>query len=266
MINLNINSEIIDEYLESGNLNGVIDHWIYQIIIPGEHSFKEPEGFSLETFKQLYENTKKKLINFTPLNKDLWFRIFGPTQIPDTITVCLIVGAPKGNEAIVREDRNGHRYIMIDLAQIYTYSRDINQLDFIIFDFITHEVAHALISLKYPYSDKLTKAQLLKQLTFDEGIAHFLSYQEDVLSVDWNTEEMKQRKASAYNKLNYFLEHVDGFSIELMRQSNSGAFWDKFASISGMFAIMEYHEKGGRLSRLLTHGPDLLIEYIIDKS
>lgn len=265
-MNLNINSEIIDEYLEIGDLKAVVDHWIYRIIIPGEHRYKEPEEFCLETFKQLYENTKEKLINFTPLNHNLWLRIFGPTEIPSNITICLIVGAPKGNEAIVREDNNGNRYIIIDLAQICTYSQDINQLDFIIFDFITHEVAHALVCLKYPYSDKLSKVQLLKQLTFDEGIAHFLSYQEDVLKVDWHSEEMEKRKASAYSKLNYFLEHVDDFSLELMKQSNSGSFWDKFASISGMFAIIEYYEKGGRLSRLLTHGPDLLIEYILKKS
>ena len=196
-----IKSEIIDEYLKTGNLINVADHWIYHHIVPGEYRLEEPRDFSLKTFNWLYKKTREKLINFTPLNLELWDRIFGPIQIPNHILIYLIVGAPKGYEAIVREDSSGNRYIIIDLAQICNYSTDMNQLDFIIFDFITHEVAHALISLKYPYSNHLSKSQLLNQLTFDEGIAHFLSYREYVLEVDWHTDEMKKRKAAAYQHL-----------------------------------------------------------------
>ena len=262
-MSLNINSEIIEEYLKTGNLDNAKNHWIYKIIVPGENKFETPDDVCLKACTELFESTRKKLLDFKPLNKDLWIKIFGPTQIPDTISVYLIVGAPKGYEAIVRKDSEGNRYIIIDLAQICTYSDDINRLDFIIFDFITHEVAHALISMKYPYHEKLTKLQLLKQLIFDEGIAHFLSYQEDVLALDWHTDEMNKRKEAAYKKVSYYLNHIEEFSLEKLKQANSGSFWDKFASIAGMFAMVEYTENGGSLETLLSDGPEIFIEYII---
>ena len=262
-MSLNINSEIIESYLKDGNLNNVKNHWIYKTITSGDYKVEEPQNICLKDFKKLFEETKKELINFKPLNRNLWIKIFGPTPIPNNISVYLIVGAPPGYEAIVRKNNEGNRYIIIDLAQIFTYSSDIEQLDDIILDFVTHEVAHALISLKYPYHENLTKRQLLKQITFDEGIAHFLSYQEHVLKIDWETEVMKQRKHFVYEKLNYYLTHIDEFSMSCLKKANSGPFWEKFASIAGMFAMVEYAQNGGTLETLLSDGPEVIIEHII---
>ena len=39
-----IKTEIIDSFLEYGNLNAVKEHWIYQAIVPGQFTFEEPKN------------------------------------------------------------------------------------------------------------------------------------------------------------------------------------------------------------------------------
>ena len=72
------------------------------------------------------------------------------------------------------------------------------------------------MSQRYPYSKHLPKANVLKQLVFDEGIAHFLSYKEDVLSLDWHTDKMNNRRESVYQKLRYYLTQEYALTPEIL--------------------------------------------------
>ena len=257
-----IKTEIIDSFLEYGNLNAVKDHWIYQAIVPGQFTFEEPKNVNRELLVHLYETIKNRLYNFKPLNERLWHKIFSNLQIPDTTAIYLIVGLPQPYDAVVREDKVGMRCIILDLVRLCTYADSLEELDFIAADFLTHELSHVLVSQKYPYSKKVPKIEVLKQLVFDEGIAHFLSYEEDVLSVDWHTDKMNNRRNSVYQKLRYYLTQEEALTHEAFRNANTGSFWDKYASISGMFAVISYCERGGCLEELLEKGPDALLDII----
>lgn len=258
VIHLITNIEIIEAYLNTGEIP---NHPIFQLIKQGcQPQISEP--FPQATLKSLYKETVAKLEPFQPLNEDLWIRVFGPTEIPDTVTLWLIVGAPKGCEAVVRTDESGTRHLILDLGQICTYSSLIPRLLDIVFDFLTHELSHVLVGQRYKYTTKMPREQFLRQLAFDEGIAHFLSFQEDVMEAQWDSPVMKERKAKAFSAFNHYLEHADEMTFQDIKLANTGAFWDKFASIAGMFAMAEYCQNNGNLESLLSDGPKFLTEFI----
>jgi len=252
------NFEIIETYLETGTIP---PHPIFQLIQEGCQPTVD-QALPLDILRELYKETKKNLEPFKPLNEELWIRIFGPTAIPETVTVWLIVGAPAGCEAVVRIDESGHRNLIVDLSQICTYSNLVARLLYIVFDFLTHELAHVMIGQKYRYQSTMSREQLLRQLAFDEGIAHFLSFEEDVLGVDWDSQLMQDRKRAAFEKFHYFLDHAKELTFQDLKRANTGAFWDKFASIAGMFAVVEYCQNEGNLEKLLSDGPKFLTEFI----
>ena len=256
-----IKTEIIDSFLENGNLDAVKNHWIYHSIRPGQYTFEEPEDVNKELLVHLYETIQSRLYKFKPLNEALWHKVFGDMKIPDTTAIYLIAGSPKPYDGVVREDQSGMRCIILDLVRLCTYADYLEELDFIAADFLTHELSHVLMSQKYPYSKHQLEVEVLKQLVFDEGIAHFLSYKEDVLSIDWHTDQMNNRRESVYQKLHYYLKQ-EYLTPKAFSQANTGPFWDKYASISGMFAVISYCEQGGKLEKLLDKGPNALIEII----
>ena len=257
-----INTEIIDFYLENRNLESIKNHWIFNAIVPGKYSFDEPKNIKHNQLIQLYQIVKERLIHFQPLNQSLWKEVFGEMQIPDTTIVYLMVGSPKPYDAMVRKDEEGNFCILLDLVRICDYSEDVDKLKEIACDFITHELAHVLVGQQYPYSENLTEADFLIQLVFDEGISHFLSHQEDVLSVEWDSLEMKKRRQKSYEKICYYLKHEEELTDEVYIKANSGVFWEKFAAIGGMFAVLDYYRAAGSFNELLAQGPSSLLPFI----
>jgi hypothetical protein len=259
---MRVNTEIIEEYLVRGHLEDLKHHGIFELLQAGSQS-SATRTKDREKVRELAARATGRLNNFRPLNHELWLKIFGPGRIPDTVTIYLIVGAPSGYEAVVRFDERGRRLIILDLDQICTYSEDMQQLEYIVADYLTHELAHVMTGRNYAYRDGMTKAQLLKQLAFDEGIAHFLSYEEGVLNLDWEQPLMKERRRQVYVRFNEFFWQPEEIDFAQLKLANTGSFWQKFASISGMFALIQFYQGGGRLENLMSYGPDLLTEYII---
>lgn len=257
-----INTDIINFYLEDRNLESIKNHWIFSAIVPRKYSFEEPNNIKVDQLIQLYQIVKERLIHFHPLNKNLWEQLFDEMQIPDTTIVYLMVGSPKPYDAMVREDEAGNFCILLDLVRIGDYSDDIDKLEEIACDFITHELAHVLVGQKYPYSENLTEAEFLTQLVFDEGIAYFLSHQEDVLSVEWDSSKMRRRCQESHEKICYYLKHEEELIDEIYLKANSGVFWDKLAAIGGMFAVLDYYRATGTFNELLAKGPSSLLPFI----
>lgn len=155
---------------------------------------------------------------------------------------------------MVRE-YNGERYIILDLIRILGYTDDFDRLKSIVNDFLTHEIAHILIGSKYPYLESMSLEDTFIQMIFDEGIAHFISYKEDVLNVDWKSPYMKKHYQNVVEKLRYYLNNRNEISEQTLIEANSGTFWGKYASIGGMFAIKEYYDAHLNFSNLLNDGP-----------
>ncbi len=258
---MRINSAIIDSYLLKRNLKDVQDYWIYHDIVPGEYLIEEPQQLELEKLIKLYELVKEQIINFKPMNQVLWNQLFEGMTIPELTTIYLIVGAPKPYDAMVREHEN-ERVIILDLVRIADYSDDFEKLMVIVNDFLTHEVAHILIEQRYPYLDSVSIYETFIQMVFDEGIAHFISYTDDVSTFNWESAEMKQRCQTAYEQTNNYLKNPHHILKQTLIEANSGTFWEKFASIAGMFAVKDYYNKHQSLNSLLIEGPTALIKII----
>lgn len=258
---MRINSMIIDSYLLNGNLKDVEDCWVYHAILPGEYLIEEPQRIELEKLNELYKLVKEQIINFKPMNQELWNQLFEGMVIPKLTTIYLIVGAPKPYDAMVREHED-ERVIILDLVRIADYTDDFEKLMFIVNDFLTHEIAHILIGQKYPYLDSMSIKQKFIQMIFDEGIAHFISYTDDVLTYNWESDEMRQRCQASYEQTNNYLKNPHHISQQTLIEANSGTFWGKFGSIAGMFAVKDYYNKHQSLALLLSEGPTALIKII----
>lgn len=260
---MKINSEIISYFLEHKHLRDYQNHWIYNKIVPGEYTFEEPGNVNYEQLNKFKNLVEEQILDFKPFNEYLWNQIFDSIEVSPTTTIYLIVGSPQPYDAMVRE-YNNERYIILDLIRILNYTDDFDKLKSIVNDFLTHEIAHILIGSKYPYLESMSIEDKFIQMIFDEGIAHFISYKEDVLNVDWQSKEMKTHHQNTFEKLRYYLNNRSEISNQTLIEANSGTFWGKYVSIGGMFAVKEYYDTHLNFSNLLNDGPQNLLEFIVE--
>ena len=182
-----VNSSIVEEYLNGTSAEVIKQHWIFKSIVMNELLFEEPAEENSNKIKEVFDVMQNKLNNFTPVNLKIWEEFFGPfNKSLDDIKVYLIVGAPNPYDAMVRTDEDGCSCIILDIERIRAYSDKIGKLAEIMTNFITHELAHIYLGKKYKFPDlNNSPYDVLKHILFDEGIAHFISFKKDVLSVNW---------------------------------------------------------------------------------
>lgn len=273
---MNINTEITDKYFAEKNLENVKNHWIFNSIIEGKHTFVEPPKEHYEKLLEINRVLIDALRNFKPINLDIWEAFFGKFDLNDEIlkdlNIYLIVGSPSPYDAMVREDPKGNKSIIYDLERISSYSMDNEKIVEIIKGLITHELAHIFIEKDYKYPDNADSLyESLSYIVFDEGIAHFLSYKDDILSVDFYSEDMKQKRKSANEELMAELRKDTPKNPlqfnEIIIRSNSGKFWRKFAAISGFFAVADKlfsnNMELNSLKKLYDKGPKALVSSIL---
>jgi len=110
----------------------------------------------------------------------------------------------------------------------------------------------------------------LKQIVFDEGIAHFLSFKENVLSIDWYSDEMNIKRRNSYKSLLDALKNDSSDNRnQILEKSNSGLFWEKFGAISGFFAIIDYYNYNAKdiktFEYIFENGPNMLMNFIMNR-
>lgn len=265
-----INTEILDTYLSEKSLEGIKNHWIFNSIVEEQYLIEEPTGIDEHKLRAVYKILIEKLKYFEPLNKCLWQQFFGNMQIPDKVCVYLIVGAPKPYDAMVREDVEGNNCIILDLVRISSYSDDISKLSDIVSSFVTHEISHILTNNIYHYpSIEDSLFDNLKYIVFDEGIAHLLSFKDDILQIDWYSDEMNIRRKNSYKSLlNALKKDSKVDKNRILEESNSGLFWGKFGAISGLFAIIDFYNCNNKDIKVFKYifekGPDLLIDFVLN--
>ncbi len=266
---MKLNTEIIDEYFSNKSINNMKNHWIFKSIVPGKYMYEEPLEENYDRLKNIYEMLLKLLEDFKPLNLPLWEQFFGKyNALSEDATIYIIVGSPNPYDAMVRQDKEGNKSIIFDLERIRSYSENDDKILEIIMNLITHEMAHIYINKKYQspgIEDSIYEN--LRYIVFDEGIAHFLSFDKDVLSIDWYTKEMIERKERAYSTLlNEIKNNSEDRKGEILARANSGKYWDKFGAISGLFAIIDYYNSHNkdlmRFKEIFEEGPDILLETI----
>lgn len=255
---MNIDDSIIKEYLSGGNTYK--EHWLfYSITENGEYTYSQPQEDLKERVNQLHALVMDKLQDFHPFNQQLFMELF-PTWrgLIKNINVLLSVGCPDPYDAMVRE-HGGKDYIIFDMARLIGYGNTIDELASVIRSMITHEFAHVCIHNDYPqkpfgYADKL------KFITFDEGFAHLLAFNEDIMSYDFSEITAKYYDESL-EKLKTALKETDeAKQVKLLDEANCGKYWSKFASIGGKLYLASHRNS---LSSIYKEGPDLMISKMI---
>lgn len=268
---MNLDTTVIEQYFLDKSIENAIDHWIFKSIVPGEHLFEEPPKEDYYKIKEIYEILLESLKDFKPWNLPIWEQFFGGYNgVPEDIIIYFIVGSPNPYDAMVRQDREGNKSIIFDLARIGSYSKDINEIEEIIISLITHEVAHIYIGKEYKYpSMEDSIYNILQHIVFDEGIAHFLSFNRDLLSLDWYTEDMLDRREKAYlTLLNNLNNNLKDMKKEIITKADTGPYWEKFAAISGLFGIYDYYNSHSKdlacFREIFEGGPKFLLEFIME--
>ncbi|WP_425449263.1 hypothetical protein [Dethiothermospora halolimnae] len=265
---MGIDAKIIDSYLEEKSLDKVKNHWIFHSISPSKYLFEEPLLEDYGLIKNTYKQIKKAFKTFKPLNLKLWESIFGQYEgIPKTVSIYLVVGCPDPYDAMIREDNNGNLSMIFDLAILSKYTKEPSKVYELILQMITHELTHVYINNDYKDKTKnLSVHEKMKYIMFDEGFAHFLSYKKEVLTIDWEDENLIRKKKKAYSTLDYEMNNFIGENEkDLLERSNSGPYWDKFGALSGLFIIADYyisHDKDYKsIGELYKKGYNYMWEY-----
>ncbi len=118
---------------------------------------------------------------------------------------------------------------------------------------LTHEGFHFAfakyrdISPRWNTRRDASELEALIRMMQDEGIAHYISHhQDEELIANYNqSEEYKGRERDAFRQLSVAVRQLSDSSIaraqkrQILEAGNSGKYWSKYASISGLFMV--YH-------------------------
>lgn len=202
-----------------------------------EVSSGERELSNISTFRKLVNDFNKggdELINeiFTPL-------------IPKNITripVIAIAGIPGPYDAWCGY-YNGlySSFFNLDICSLsYLETAGANVLK--------HELTHVLLHDLLPIPSESDYLGILNYLLINEGIAHFIGFPGDrsKLLTDyvnhWEVAEEKFLEACKKLEGEKVSEEV---ASKIICDANQGSFWNKYASIAGMFRVAHAYEKFG---------------------
>ncbi|ARC86369.1 hypothetical protein U732_3449 [Clostridium argentinense CDC 2741] len=247
-----VNDDIIIKYFNNTNCDDYNKHWVFDNIEENQYLFEKPLCENKDIVQDVYKKIKCMLNEFTPVNEKLFRRLFPNFQeVLKRTKVILVVGCPNPYDAMVRE-YNKEAYVIFDLIRLGEYIKNGHNLENIIQQLLTHEFAHKCIREKYRINDNLSYIEKLNYITFDEGFAHLLSYKEDIENYNFNSEIYIEKFNKSKKVLAQSINEKEIKEQErLLLSANSGAYWDKFASICGKLylakhidSLLEIYEKG----------------------
>jgi len=162
----------------------------------------------------------------------------------------LIVGYPEPYDAVAAHSPDGQAHLIFDLIRWCNYA-ELDQLDSIIRNLLTHEITHLLIGHRYPAANAaLESTDYLRRLdayTFHEGFAHLLSYQAtEIDCVDWHTPQLTEVAAASRAKLRLALMETDpDRQKQFLEEAVCGSYYEKFACMCGMLYLADRWEMQG---------------------
>ncbi|GFP77472.1 hypothetical protein [Clostridium fungisolvens] len=230
---MNINDSMIKNYL--ADEDDYVNHWLfYNILDNGEYTFDKPNPNKeyKDKVNEIYEKIYISLSKFTPYNASIFSKLFPNwIELIEDINIILAVGCPPPYDAMVRE-YDGVEYVIFDLIRFISYEKDSNDIISLIRGMITHEFTHICIHKTYPFTEN-GYINKLKYITFDEGFAHILAFSDNITSYDFS-KIIKSHFEDTLNTLRIALSETDTLKQkEYLEKSSSGAYWSKFAAISG---------------------------------
>lgn len=241
---MKIDDIIIQKYLENCDTFDYSDHWVYSSISKGSYLFEEPNPNEKEWVSLLRDKVINDAEDLVPRNARIVNELFPDFyEVSANYPIILTVGCPDPYDAMVLE-HNNQLFVVFDLMQFVPYVRDLYEQGEA-YDFrriLTHGLLHVCIANKYPLKKNLSYLEELSYIAFDEGFAHALSYQEDIMISKFDRileEKYKKTKHMLSLAVN---EYNETKQMEYRAKANCGNYWDKYAAISGKLYLLKNKE------------------------
>lgn len=224
-------------------------------------AFEEPDINRKDIVVELLQRLNTIVEKFPTFNANLWNALFSNQKdLIDTITIYPIVGS---KDTMGRVEQQGDQiYIIIDLIQTANYTQIVSQMEYVLQNYITNEVAKLCIRADFPLiaNDYLS---LLNQNAFMFGLANFLSWGEDIEQYKFHTEKYEPHKERSFGILAHALEVNDTKTqTKLLYVIHNASFWDQFPSVAGMFYFTDTFKEYGLegITKLYRKGPTSFIQ------
>lgn len=210
------------------------------------------------------------------------------TRLSTTIPVYVVAFGHQNIEAFVRRvvwkgdvpvfvgEGEGELTIVVNIAKAVNYGRTVEERFIGVLSLVAHEVFHAAFGVyqdnspvwrEYRETHRTYLDQLL-ELTQNEGIAHYLSFEQrtgGAVPRDWDA-----NMRTSFNDFNANAEALLSPRLspsragEIIRASNTSEYWESYGAITGLFIAREIDRVLGRpaLAETITLGPaDFFAKY-----
>ncbi|MDD4729704.1 MAG: hypothetical protein PHN55_13265 [Dysgonamonadaceae bacterium] len=231
-----IDDSIILKYLNNEPCESYSNNWIYSAVCRG-YLFNAPAEANRDWVYKLYHKLVKQINNYQPQNYELVKKLFPEfIETMDNYTIMLVVGFPDPYDAMMLE-HDGKSYMIFDLIQ---FGKEALAEEYSCHRVLTHELLHMCIHNKYPKPHDLSYVDELNYTAFDEGVAHAVSYPEDINSFVFDSFLNEKYDNSKKILKNAVSETSLENQQEILVMADTGRYWDKFASISGKLYILKH--------------------------
>ncbi|MGG7164108.1 hypothetical protein [Clostridium ihumii] len=236
-----LNDEIIVDYLKEPSSNKYRNHWIFYNIEPNKYMYDTPSRENVEVVKEIYIKIKIILMNFKPINEDI-FKVLFPNykNVFESTKVLLVVGCPKMYDAMFIEHED-EEYIIFDLINLVNYIKHGHDIEKVLKNLLTHEFVHRCVKEKYPLKENLPYVEKLNYIVFNEGFAHLLAYKDNIKEYDFNSKFYLDKYENAKLKLrNAIKEKNETKQEKWLKEADVGNYWNKFGAISGKLYLAQH--------------------------
>jgi hypothetical protein len=243
---------------------------------------------NVAALKELLDYIKRR--NFAQRVASTVEQLFpGDARISTTIPLFFVAFGHQNIDAYVRRvvwydniphfvgEGEGELTIVVNLAKAIRYGRTVDERFIGVLSVVAHEVFHAAFGVykdespawREYYSTRTSYLDDLLDLTQNEGIAHYLTFEQRTggyLPQDWN-----ERVAASFAEFNRSAEELLSSRISpqrahlLISTSNTSEYWKSYGAITGMFIARTLDAQLGRkaLTETVATGVDeFYLQYI----
>lgn len=254
---MELRDSIIQAFLEDAPLSSAND-----IKLLGDYI--TPDCKRKDIVRELLTQLESIVKGFPTFNTVLWNELFQQNKALESILILPVVGSePIGN----RVERTTDGYlIVIDLIHIANYTQIVSQMVYVLQNYITFEITKICIHETYPSTSK-HYLDLLDHMTFTNGLANYLSWNENCKDYKFYTEKYDIQKEKAFGLLAQTKDIANkAMQHKVLMNVVQADFWNQFPSTAGMFYFDDtYRDFGNKgIEQLYKRGPKNFVQLIFN--
>ena len=252
---MQIDTQMIDQYLDDLPLSYNKDFLMTEVL--------KPDKNRKEVVFELRNRLQDALAQFPSFNRSLFYQLFPNMDTSlDSYHIIFIVGSNQFYKTYVTDRSTS---IVIDLIQCANMTHIVSQMMYLILHTLHYEIAHSLILAQYPLPKACRYTDWLNHLSFVEGFASYLSWNEDAEQYKFHAQRYELQKEKAFAMLlDAFYINSEEIQREIIASMPDLPFWSQFPVTASIFYIDDLFRSSGerKISSLYKQGWDTWIQTI----